>query len=190
MRMTTVDPVHFEKLIELLKKKPIEIYHERKNSGVGRSLPFGIINRRNYGLGRSRNNKRYPEHYAEMLKISEILKIDCKWTSIMINDNYKALPHKDKNNEGVSCIVGFGDYEGGELNVEGKKYDIRYKPLHMDASQQEHFTEDWTGSRYSLVFFKIKLKKSVKQKYDTWGFKEMNEALGVYDDIDSKHKLD
>jgi len=62
--------------------------------------------------------------------------------------------------------------------------------LHMDASAQEHFTEPWTGSRYSFIMFKIKLKKPVKEKYQTWGFKELNDALGDYDDADSNHKLD
>lgn len=189
MRMTTIDPQHFTKLITLLQQKPIEIYTERKNSGVGRSLPFGIINRRNFGLGRSRNNKRYPLHYAEMLKIAEIINPDCLWTSIMCNDNYKALPHKDKNNDGVSCIVGFGDYTSGELNIEGQKYDIRHTPLHMDASIQEHSTEPWTGCRYSLVFFRVKLKNPIKEKYESWGFKEMDAALGTYSDADSLHKL-
>lgn len=184
-----IDPKHFEKLLELLQKKRVEVYYERKNSGVGRSLPFGIINRRNFGLGRSRNNKRYPEHYKEMLKIADIINPDCKWTSIMLNDNYKSLPHYDSNNDGISCIVGFGDYENGELNIEGKKYDIRYKPLHMDASSQLHFTEEWTGSRYSLVFFRVKLRNPVKEKYKDFGFKEMDDALGTYDDADSKHKL-
>jgi hypothetical protein len=187
--MASIDPAHFTRLLQLLEKKPIEIYTERKNSGTGRSLPFGIINRRNYGLGRSRNNKRYPEHYAEMLKIADEINPDCKWTSIMCNDNYQALPHRDKNNDGISCIVGFGDYSGGELNIEGTLYDIAYKPLHMDASLQTHSTEPWTGKRYSLVFFRIKLKNPIKEKYKDYGFKELEEALGTYIDADSNHKL-
>lgn len=185
-----IESKHFDRLVELLKNKPIEIYRERKNSGIGRSLPFGIINRRNYGLGRSRNNRRYPEHYLEMLKIAEIINPNCKWTSIMMNDNYKTLPHRDKNNDGISCIVGFGDYIDGELNVEGEKHDIKYKPFHMDASIQTHSTDEWTGCRYSLVFFRIKLKNPVKEKYKEWGFKEMDDALGEYLDLDSNHKLD
>ena len=188
--MTTIDPKHFETLLELLKKRPIPIYHERKNSGIGRSLPFGIINRRNFKMGHSRNNKLFPEHYKEMLKLARILKIDCNWTSIMLNDNYKSLPHYDKNNDGVSCIVGFGDYEKGELNIEGKKYDIKYKPLHMDASQQLHFTEDWTGNRYSLVFFRIKLNKPVKEKYKDMGFWDLDALLGEYEDAAINHRLE
>jgi hypothetical protein len=184
-----MDPELFTPLIQLLKKKPIEVYHERKNSGVGRSLPFGILNRRNFGLGRSRNNKRYPKHYEEMLKLAEHINPDFKWTTIMLNDNYKAAPHRDKNNDGISVIVGFGDYEGGELDIEGKKYNIRYNPLHMDAETQTHSTDDWTGCRYSMVLFKIKLQKPVKEKYGDCGFKELDDALGTYSDADSKHKL-
>lgn len=184
-----MNPEIFKTMIQLLKEKPIEIYYERKNSGVGRSLPFGIVNRRCYGLGRSRNNKRYPKHYKEMLILAEYINPDFKWTTIVINDNYKSLPHKDKNNDGISIIIGFGDYEGGELNVEGTKHNIRYKPFVMDASTQLHSTEDWTGSRYSIVLFKIKLNKNVKDKYKDMGFKEMNEALGTYDDADCYHKL-
>jgi len=188
--MTTIDPKHFERLIELLEARPIEVYHERKNTGVGRSLPFGIINRRNYGLGRCRNNNRYPDHYAEMVKIANIINPDVKYTSFMLNDNYSTPPHLDKNNDGTSCIVGFGDYTGGELNVENKKYDIKYTPLHMDASTQLHYTEPWSGKRYSFVMFRIKLNKTVSKKYGDWDFKMMNEALGDYDDADSLHKLE
>lgn len=186
----TVDPVHFERLIELLKKKPIPVYYERKNSGIGRSLPFGIINRRNYKMGHSRNNKLFPEHYEEMLKIAKLLQIDCKWSSIMLNQNYKSLPHKDKNNDGMSCIVGFGDYTGGELNVEGTKYDIKHKPLHMLAGEQLHFTEPWEGDRYSIVFFRIKIFKNVKDKYKDMDFWQMNALLGEYDDAAINHRLD
>jgi hypothetical protein len=184
-----MDPKLFEPLIQLLKDKPIEIYRERKNSGVGRSLPFGILNRRNYGLGHSRNNTRYTEHYKELLKLSEIIPMTFKYTTIMLNDNYKTLPHKDKNNDGISLIVGFGDYEGGNIDIEGKEYDIRYKPLEMDAETMLHSTMPWTGSRYSIVFFRIKLQKSVKDKYNGWTFKELNDALGVYSGPSSEHKL-
>lgn len=185
-----MDEKLFEPLLNALKKKRIEVYSERYNSGKGRSLPFGILNRRNYGLGRSRNNKRYPEHFQEALKLADIIASDIKWTTIMINDNYLALPHKDKNNDGESWIVAFGDYTGGELNVEGVKHDIRYKPFKMNAETQEHWVEPWTGNRYSIVFFRIKLKGSVKDKYKDYTYKMFDDALGTYSDADSLHKLE
>lgn len=180
----------FDRLIELLKEKPLHIhYKRRKNAGIGRTLPFGIIYRRHFGLGRSSNNRKYPEHYKELLKIAQQLNIDCNWTSIMLNDNFKSAPHIDKENDGISCIVGFGDYENGEINVESKKYNIKYTPLHMDASTQLHYTEDWIGSRYTIIFFRVKLKKPAKDKYMNYGFKEMNDLLGDYDDADIHHQL-
>ena len=179
----------FEPLLSALKKRRIEIYRERNNSGIGRSLPFGLLNRRNFGLGRSRNNKRYLEHYKEALKLAELVASDIKWTTIMINDNYKALPHYDKNNDGESWIVGFGDYEGGELNIEGEKIDIRYKPYKMDASVKKHWVEDWVGERYTIVFFRVKLLRPVREKYEGWGFKELNDLLGEYSDSDCLHKI-
>ena len=188
--MTTLDPVHFERLIELLQKRPLQMNRERKNSGVGRSIAFGIIYRRNLGLGRARYNKIYPEVYSEILKITKLINPDVNYTSFQLNDNYRSSPHVDANNDGTSCIIGFGDYTGGEINVDGKKYNIRYTPLHMDASIQLHYTEPWEGCRYSLVIFRGKLKKPCKGKYDDWTFTQMNDALGDYTDSDTLHKLE
>ena len=50
----------------------------------------------------------------------------------------------------------FGDYKGGELCVEGKDHDIRYKPLIFDGARNKHWVKDFTGDRYSIVLFKIK----------------------------------
>ena len=186
-----MDTTLFEPLLDALKKRRIEVYNERYNSGKGRSLPFGIINRRNYGVGRSRNNKRYPRHYEEALKLGELIASDIPWTTIMINDNYQSLPHYDKGNDGESWVVGFGDYEGGELNVENTKIDIKYKPYKMFAGEKQHWTEPWTGNRYSIVFFRIKLcNKSIAEKYKDYTFKQMDAILGTYEDADSNHKLE
>lgn len=187
--MSTIDPSHFEKLIELLKKRPLQINKERKNSGIGRSLAFGIIYRRKFGLGRARANRIYPEVYQEILKIVKLINPDVNYTSFQLNDNYPSKPHVDKNNDGQSCIVAFGDFSGGEINIEGKKYDIKYKPLHMDASTQVHYAEPWEGSRYSLVIFRGKMKKPCKGKYDNHTLQQLEDILGVYDDSDNLHRI-
>jgi len=184
----------FKPLIEILQKKPLPIYYERKNSGVGRSLPFGIINRRNFGLGRSRTNKMYPTVYSELLRLGDKYAKDIKWTSIMLNQNYTTLPHKDKGNDGNSIIIGFGDYTDGKLclqhdeeNIE--KIDIHYKPFTMDASKTVHFTEPFSGTRYSIVFFRVRLVKKLKDKYKDYGFRDLDALLGEYDDADCHHKI-
>lgn len=50
-------------------------------------------------------------------------------------------------------IVGLGDYSGGELFVEGEKYDIRYKPIEFDGCKLRHWTARFRGERFSLVWF-------------------------------------
>jgi len=78
------------------------------------------------------------------------------FTSIQINENYKCAEHKDKHNDGLSLIVGFGDYTGGELVLDlsgGKqKFNIRHRPLLFNGAETLHSTDEWVGSRYSLVY--------------------------------------
>lgn len=53
------------------------------------------------------------ELYKELNSIAEKCKHD--YTNISINLNVQAKPHIDKNNVGESMIIGFGNYEGGQL---------------------------------------------------------------------------
>jgi hypothetical protein len=50
-------------------------------------------------------------------------------------------------------IVGLGDYQGGELFVEGEKINIRYKPVEFDGFRLRHWTAKFAGERFSLVWF-------------------------------------
>jgi len=53
--------------------------------------------------------------------------------------------------------VGFGNYPGGNLNVDGESIDIKYKPYTFNGKEKVHFTEDFIGSRWTAVFFKSPL---------------------------------
>jgi hypothetical protein len=82
------------------------------------------------------------------------------WTQIQINHNFICSPHFDTTNVGISYLVAFGDYIGGEtciLHNEADgyvKYDAREKPLIFNGSKFKHYTEEFSGGdRYSLVFF-------------------------------------
>jgi hypothetical protein len=77
------------------------------------------------------------------------------FTSIQVNDSYTCEAHFDKNNRGDSFIVGFGPYTGGELVLkEGvdKAYNIRHRPMLFDGSLTEHYTKEFEGKRWSLVY--------------------------------------
>ena len=73
-----------------------------------------------------------------------------------VNCNAKFRPHKDSgagNGQQVSLIVGLGEYDGGQLGVEGTVHDIRYSPLEFDGWKQRHWTLPFQGERFSLVWF-------------------------------------
>ena len=89
----------------------------------------------------------------------------------MVNMNYEAVPHIDRNNTGPSLVVAFGDYTGGELvtiDLSGNEtpYNIKYSPVVMDASIITHYVKPITsGTRYSIIFFRTKISKAIKKKY-------------------------
>jgi tRNA U38,U39,U40 pseudouridine synthase TruA len=73
-----------------------------------------------------------------------------------VNCNAQFVPHVDSGRgagQSLSMIVGLGDYQGGELMVEGDVHDIRYSPLQFDGWNLRHWTKPFAGQRFSLVWF-------------------------------------
>jgi hypothetical protein len=80
--------------------------------------------------------------------------------AFMFNQNYQTRPHYDGMNSGVSAIISFGNYTGGELVVEGEVLDAFRKLCVMDGSKQLHWNNPITsGTKYSIVFFRVRSKK-------------------------------
>ena len=124
------------------------------------SITFGYVKQRfkkNPKIEPRQGNKKYPKVYKHLKKIASIYFPQFGYDCITLNHNLKCKPHKDSNNRGYSYIVGFGNYEGGALNVDGKSIDIKYKPFTFDGKKSLHYTEDFTGDRWSAVFFKSPL---------------------------------
>ncbi len=108
-------------------------------------------------------------------------KPDFVFTSIQVNINYATRPHVDRNNLGLSCIVGLGSYTGGGLWVAddqgtvplqlrsnldtaryreggtyfGKVVNISDGWFCFDGSKL-HQTKPFAGQRYTLVYFTCK----------------------------------
>jgi hypothetical protein len=77
-------------------------------------------------------------------------------STVAVNKHVTYRPHKDGGagaGQGVSLIIGLGDYSGGELVVEGKVHDIRYKPLEFNGWTERHWTLPFRGERFSVVWF-------------------------------------
>ena len=103
----------------------------------------------------SANNHKYPLVYEALKKIIKAIDPDFEYNSITLNHNFKTLPHYDKSNKSPSLIVALGDYTGGELVIEDCKFDICCKPLIMNGGVSKHWTNDFVGERYSIVYYKI-----------------------------------
>lgn len=146
-------------LLDTIKKRKIPYNRSRKNSGFGRSTTYGIT----YDLFHGHtykwcaNNRDYPQQYDAILKAGRAIS-PIPFYAIQANHNYTALPHYDINNIGHSTIFAVGDYTGGEFCVKDGDgelaFDIRYKPILIDATKNLHWVKEITeGDRYSFVFF-------------------------------------
>ena len=61
-------------------------------------------------------------------------------------------------NTGESVMVSLGDFRGGLLGIRDEKgkvkfHETQHKLIRFDGSKYSHFTTDFTGERYTLVFF-------------------------------------
>jgi len=151
MELAELDESAFKDLREHLNDHTIQMNKYRKGVGDGRSQCFGIVRKRSLPPDLSRCSWNDPKlHYLLMKFAREYVPIP--FTSIQVNDSYKCAAHKDKHNVGESYIVAFGSYEGGELVIEGKEYNIRHRPILFDGSKLEHSTKEFKGRRWSIVY--------------------------------------
>lgn len=135
-----------------------------------RGFVLGLVNLRAFQQKKynsktiiSAKTKKQKYKYIHLLARNIMLKEDniFEYTTIQFNKNHQCAKHKDKKNQGVSYIVGLGDYTGGRLIVydedgNNPEYiDIKNKFYKFDGSKYPHETEPFEGERYSLVYFNI-----------------------------------
>lgn len=150
-----IDSIEFQPIIDELKRQPLPINNYRNKAGGGRSQAFGVVSRRCLPPDYSRLCWLRPYLYKLLLEFAA-KHVTIPFTSITLNQQYKASAHKDKGNVGNSFLVAFGDYTGGGLEVlDGPLkgiHDVRI-PLIADFSKMLHRVTDFEGDRYSLVFY-------------------------------------
>lgn len=127
---------------------------------IGRTTNFGYGKIRHKGYAEFVNNKRKPELYKALIQFAEkALPEDFFWNTITLNKDVKAKRHLDGQNVGESYIIGFGDYEGGKLRTYSNEadyvaHDIKDVALKFNGALIPHETEDFTGERYTLIFYR------------------------------------
>jgi hypothetical protein len=134
---------------------------QRYNTTGMRTVCFGLVkyrvqynNKPNHGT--SRFTISYPEIYDELKLIIQQIYPDFTYTTIQVNHNGVMGYHTDKNNQGDTVILSFGEYENGELVVDEVEYNMNCKAVRFDASKIRHKTNPLVGNKYSLVYFTSK----------------------------------
>lgn len=158
--MFTIGPtVHrtlFTNLIAKLQRRPLLVNEWRAKSGLGRSQAFGIAKQRTNQYAGAGHNYRRMDLFEELLDLAQrILPPEYKWDAITLNQNYQTTAHKDKGNRGISAIIGFGSYEGGELVIEDTPVDILHRVVFFNGSELTHYTKPFKGERFSMVFYRV-----------------------------------
>ena len=144
-----------DQIIHELERQPLQNNRYRKSTGLGRSQTFGVVFRRSSPPDYSRWCWKRAYLYSLLIEFGDKY-VDVPFNAITLNQNYKCLPHRDTGNEGESTIIAFGNYTGGALLIhEGDTqiHDIKMKSLTRDFSKLTHSVADFSGERYSLVFY-------------------------------------
>ena len=77
--------------------------------------------------------------------------VDPIFTSLQVNVDSIAEPHKDAYNAGWSWMLVCGSFEGGRF-VTNREWDASGRLFHFDGGA-EHSSTAFTGHRISLVMF-------------------------------------
>lgn len=178
-----------ESLLDFLSTTELP-FSERKNTAADpvRSITVGIVRDRRGHLHVSRASGFHEGLLCKLLLglLEETTfqgERPQSFTSICLNVDYAATPHVDRNNRGLSSIVAFGDYEGGELWLANEQEvtselsfsaeDLRHCALHPEPAPRRlggqlhdirlrwttfdgskpHAVVAYTGRRISVVFF-------------------------------------
>ena len=108
--------------------------------------------------------------YNALCTLHDTINKDHTFTSITINKNVKCKPHYDKRNNGLTMIIGLGDYTGGELVILNDSHDdiidIKCKPHYFNGYLNKHYNNSWTGTRYTLMYYAIRGRMPIIHRPD------------------------
>jgi hypothetical protein len=156
-------PTRFTKTVSKIKN----VYTRGSLLGYknkGRTMTLGYSRRRSFGYGLTSMTKKHMDLFYLLIEYGlKILPRDFIFTSITVNYNLKCLPHKDNGNFGFSCITALGEFENGNLFIEGEKYDIKNNLVMFDGSKCLHQTENFSGDRYTIIYYKQNLDYIAKE---------------------------
>ena len=121
------------------------------------SEQYGLVaNRFNSGrLQPAKYNSVKKDCYELLKNLIEYINPDFEYNTITLNHNSVCKKHFDKLNKSPSLIIALGDFSGGELNIEGCNVNIKNEPLIFNGGVCQHSSNDFTGDRYSIIYYNI-----------------------------------
>lgn len=135
----------------------------KKSTGTGRSVAYGFVRRRSYPPGVSNENKKWPQLWSLLKQYGET--IGLSWDTVQVNIDCVCGKHRDVGNFGDSYLLSGGDYQGGELVIEGTEYDCKYAPIVFNGSEREHWNKPMTGRKWSIIFFQTTIPKQFERLF-------------------------
>ena len=127
----------------------------RNSTDMYEQFCLGRVVKLDYGIVESQFNSRYPELLDACKQLIREHDSEFIFDAIQVNKNYRCARHVDRNNQGKSYIVALGDFEGGALATPDGVLDVKNKLTLFDGTKW-HETLEFSGERYSLVFFAIR----------------------------------
>lgn len=142
----------FEEIVLTMRR----VTDNRRGFPKYRGAIFGMVRPRFHYKGYdqlSKDSIKFPHIYEEINRIGKII-CPFEWKTVQVNKNLVCPSHKDSKNSGMSLLVSFGEYEGCNIYIGGKKYDAKCRPTIFDGAKLEHYnSDDLVGTKYSLVYF-------------------------------------
>ena len=86
---------------------------------------------------------------------------DFGYSTCHVNRNFNGVPHRDKNNVGLSWALSLGDFSGGELVCETEDpralacHNTKRRPVIFDGARP-HWVTPYEGKRYSVILYTSK----------------------------------
>jgi len=172
-KLTSSDLLNLEKIYNYLEANPYCLkslyeYTRGKNNYHGRKI--GAINQREArgstsgvvfyrgGFQLSKLSIEHPDLDDLLIEFMNNHNPKFKFNSVYITKNCLSKPHVDSGNVEKSIIVSIGKFEGGNLYVKENDltttlFNIKENSLEFDGRKHVHYTQEFTGTRYSLIFY-------------------------------------
>ena len=86
---------------------------------------------------------------------------DFSYSTCHVNRNFNGVPHRDKNNVGLSWALSLGHFTGGELICETEDprtlacHNTKRRPVIFDGARP-HWVTPYEGRRYSVILYTSK----------------------------------